>query len=157
MNIIIRTATKADIPQLIELYKELIHGDPPIDLEMATTVLEKAESNDVIYFVAEDTDSERIAATSYIAIIPNMTRQCSPIGFIENVFTAADYRRMGIGRKLFDVIINYAKERGCYKVTLSSGNTRKEAHDFYTSLGFDGESKRTFEMRFNDVLTQPTS
>ncbi|MCL2634862.1 MAG: GNAT family N-acetyltransferase [Oscillospiraceae bacterium] len=150
MNIKIRTATKADIPQLIELYKELIHEEPPIDLDTAAGVLNKAESNDIVYFVAVDTDSERIAATSYIAIIPNMTRRCSPIGFIENVVTAADYRRMGIGRRLFDVIIDYAKERGCYKVTLSSGNARKEAHDFYKSLGFDGESKKTFEMRFND-------
>jgi GNAT superfamily N-acetyltransferase len=146
MNITIRTATKADIPQLIELYKELITGDPPIDLDSAAAVFEKAESCDVTYFVA-DVDG-RIAATAYIAIIPNMTRQCSPVGFIENVVTAADYRRMGIGRKLFDAVVEYAKNRGCYKVTLSSGNARKEAHEFYESLGFDRDSKRTFEMRF---------
>jgi GNAT superfamily N-acetyltransferase len=148
MSIKIRTATKADVPQLIELYKELITGDPPIDYNTAAEVFDKAESCDVTYFVACDDVAGRIAATAYIAIIPNMTRQCSPVGFIENVVTAADYRRMGIGRKLFDAVVEYAKSRGCYKVTLSSGNARKEAHEFYEALGFDGDSKRTFEMRF---------
>ena len=142
----IRAATTADIPQLIELYKELQPSDEPIDITAAAAVMEKAESSDVTYFVADD--NGRIAATCYIAIIPNMTRQCSSIGFIENVVTAVDYRRMGIGRKLFRTVIEYAKSRGCYKVTLSSGIARSEAHDFYESLGFDGNSKKTFEMRF---------
>jgi len=144
---IIRKATKVDVPQLLELYKELQQSDPPIDIDKATAVLEKAESNDIVYFVADD--NGRIAGTCYIAIIPNMTKQCSSIGFIENVITAADYRRKGIGRKLFETMIEYAKERGCYKVMLSSGIARIAAHDFYESLGFDGESKKTYEMRFN--------
>jgi ribosomal protein S18 acetylase RimI-like enzyme len=147
MNITIRTAIKADIPQLLELYKELQQSDPPIDIEAAIVVLEKAKNNDVAYFVADD--NGRIAGTCYIAIIPNMTRQCSSIGFIENVITNKNYRRKGIERKLFEAVIEYAKEHGCYKVTLSSGIARSAAHDFYESLGFDGESKKTYEMRFN--------
>jgi len=146
MNISIRTATKADVPQLLELYKELQQSDQPVEIDKAIAVLEKAENNDVTYFVADD--NGRIAATCYIAIIPNITRQCASIGFIENVVTAVNYRRMGIGKKLFEKVIEYAKNRGCYKVTLSSGIKRSEAHDFYEALGFDGDSKKTYEMRF---------
>jgi GNAT superfamily N-acetyltransferase len=142
----IRIANNTDVPQLLELYKELQQSDPPNDIDAAIAVLEKAMKNDVKYFVADNYG--HIVGTCYIAIIPNITRQCSSIGFIENIVTAAEYRRMGIGRKLLQTAIEYAKKRGCYKVMLSSGIARSEAHDFYESLGFDGNSKKTYEMRF---------
>ena len=143
---VIRAATEKDIPQLIELYKDLSQSDLPIDFNSAVAVMKRAENNDVHYFVADD--GERLVGICYIAIIPNMTRQCSSIGFIENVVIAADCRRKGIGRKLLQTVIEYAKSRGCYKVMLSSGAARTEAHSFYESLGFDGGSKKAFEIRF---------
>jgi GNAT superfamily N-acetyltransferase len=146
MNTQIRKATSADIPQLIMLYAELQPLDPPIDKEAAITVFEQAANCGVVYFVADD--NGRIIGSCYIAIIPNITRQCSPIGFVENVVTASDCRRRGIGRKLMNAAIEYAKEQGCYKVTLQSGIKREEAHRFYESVGFDGNSKRAFEIRF---------
>jgi len=142
----VRKATKADIPQLLELYRELQPDDSPIGSAEATVVWEKATNNGVAYFIAENRGN--IVASCYIAIIPNLTRQCSPIGFIENVVTAAEYRRLGIGRKLLKKAIEYAKAEGCYKVTLQSGIKRSEAHKFYESVGFDGNSKRAFEIRF---------
>ena len=43
--------------------------------------------------------------------------------------------------------IQYAREQNCYKVLLQSGSKRTDAYGFYESIGFDGESKRAFEMR----------
>jgi len=103
-------------------------------------------NNGVIYFVAESVGF--VVASFYIAIIPNLTRRCTPIGFIENIITAADYRRQGIGRKLLEAAVEYAKEHGCYKVTLESNMKRTDAHEFYISVGFDGNSKCAFERRF---------
>jgi len=142
----VRTATKDDIPQLLELYKELQPDDPPIDNGAAAIVWEQATNNKVVYYVAECDGS--IVATCYVAIIPNMTRQCSPIGFIENVVTSAKYRRYGIGRKLLESAVEYAKTQDCYKVVLQSNIKRTGAHKFYESIGFDGNSKRAFEIRF---------
>jgi hypothetical protein len=34
------------------------------------------------------------------------------------------------------------------KIVLQSGSKRKEAHIFYEKCGFDGNSKRAFEIRF---------
>lgn len=144
-NISIRTATEADIPQLLELYSELQPLDPPIDYNAAISVWEQAVNSGVMYFVADN--NERIVATCYVAIIPNITRRCSPIGFIENIITAADYRRCGIGQKLLTTAVEYAKAQGCYKVILQSSIKRTEAHQFYKSIGFDGNSKRAFEIR----------
>ena len=146
MNIQIRKATSDDIRHLLGLYAQLQPNDPPPDEDTAMTVFKQAVDRGVTYFVADD--GGRIVGSCFIAIIPNITRLCSAIGFIENVITAADCRRRGIGRKLMNAAIEYAKEQGCYKVTLQSGIKRTEAHKFYTSAGFDGDSKRAFEIRF---------
>jgi len=141
----IRTATKGDLPQIFDLYRELNPDDPPINEKDAIEVWDQAVNSGVTYFVADD--NGRVTASCYIAIIPNITRQCSSIGFIENVITAAEYRRLGIGRRLLEAAIEYAKTCGCYKVALQSGYKRIDAHQFYESLGFDGSSKRAFEIR----------
>ena len=144
---LIRRATKADMPKLLELYKELHPLDPPIDDNMAADVWEQSINSGAIYFVADN--NERIVATCYVAIIPNITRLCSPIGFLENIITSTSCRRRGIGRKLLEAAVDYAKERGCYKVMIQSGIKRTDAHKLYETAGFDSSSKRAFEIRFN--------
>ena len=46
--------------------------------------------------------------------------------------------------------IEFAREKNCYKVILQSASFRKEAHQFYKNLGFDGESKKAFIMKLKD-------
>jgi hypothetical protein len=46
-----------------------------------------------------------------------------------------------------EMAIKYAKENKCYKILLQSNNKRKESHKFYENIGFDGESKKAFEIR----------
>jgi len=145
-DITIRKAAKADLPHIFLLYRELQPDDPPINESKATAVWEKALYGGVTYFVAERNGA--IVATCYVAIIPNITRRCSPIAFIENIVTSAPYRRLGIGKKLLKSVIEYAKEQGCYKATLQSSIKRAQAHEFYESVGFDGNSKRAYEIRF---------
>ena len=43
-----------------------------------------------------------------------------------------------------------ARKNNCYKVILQSASFRKEAHQFYKNLGFDGESKKAFIMKLKD-------
>ena len=142
----IRQATPSDIPSILSLYAELHLADGAIPLEMAESSFSQAMQSGVIYFVA--VEDEKIIGSLYIAIIPNITKQCASIGFIENVVVAEKYRRKGIGKSLIEAAVQTAKDKGCYKVILSSNIKRTEAHKFYESIGFDGNSKRTFEIRF---------
>lgn len=50
-----------------------------------------------------------------------------------------DHRRQGIGRALITCAENWAKEQGINIVRLNSGNSRKEAHEFYRAMGYDNE------------------
>ena len=146
MAIRVRTAASGDVPRLLELYAELQPQDPPIEESAALDTFERAARQGCTYFVAED--GGLIVGTCYVAIIPNITKQCSPIGFLENVVVAAPYRRRGVGRRLMDAAIAHARACGCYKITLQSNVKRDGAHRFYEAVGFDGETKRTFEIRF---------
>ena len=40
--------------------------------------------------------------------------------------------------------IEIAWQEGCYKVMLLSGSVRTDAHRFYESIGFEGDSKKGF-------------
>ena len=56
-------------------------------------------------------------------------------------------RRMGIGKRLMQIAEDYAKQKGCSHVELSSGTHREVlgSHRFYESLGYaDLSSKKKY-------------
>ena len=138
--------TDNELFSLLELYKQLNPNDNAIDEAAAKNVWEKIKNQNIKYFIAKE--NGKIIASCYICIIPNLTRNGKSIGFIENVITDIEYRKKGIGKNIIENAIKYAKEQNCYKVTGQSGNKRTDAHKFYESIGFDGKSKKAFEMRF---------
>ena len=143
-----RKATKKDVSALLKLYEQLNPDDKHIDLSLANNIWRKIKTNNIEYFVA--LDDKKIIASCYICIIPNLTRGGKSIGFIENVITDQQYRKKGIGKRIIEMAIEHAKENNCYKVLLQSSNYREGAHLFYKSIGFDGESKRAFELRLDN-------
>jgi GNAT superfamily N-acetyltransferase len=100
----------------------------------------------VKYFIA--IENNKIISSCYLAIIPNLTRNGKSNGFIENVITDEKYRKKGIGKRIIKMAIEYGKQNNCYKIILQSSFKRKENHIFYEKCGFDGDSKRAFEIRF---------
>ncbi len=55
---------------------------------------------------------------------------------------------MGIGKEIMIKAIEIAKTKNCYKVVLLSNIKRIEAHKFYESIGFSGNTKKGYEIRF---------
>jgi GNAT superfamily N-acetyltransferase len=134
-----------ELLSLLELYKQLNPEDNMINEFTAKNIWKNIETQNIKYFIAKG--NGKIIASCYICIIPNLTRGGKSIGFIENVITDIEYRGKGIGKNIIKNAIRYAKEQNCYKILLQSGNRRTGAHGFYESMGFDGESKRAFEIR----------
>ncbi len=54
----------------------------------------------------------------------------------------SNYQKQGLGRKLIDAAIQWAKEMGIYTLRLNSGINRKEAHQFYRRIGFVEEKEQ---------------
>ncbi|MCL2141566.1 MAG: GNAT family N-acetyltransferase [Methanimicrococcus sp.] len=138
--------TENDLSSLLDLYKQLNPDADITTVAAAKSVWEQIKNQNIKYFTAKD--NGKIIAACYVCIIPNLTHGGKSIGYIENVITDIEYRRKGIGKNIIKNAIEYAKEQNCYKVVLQSGNQRTEAHVFYDSIGFDGGSKKAFEMRF---------
>jgi len=139
------TLIEKDVLSLLELYKQLIPDDNELDEINANNIWKYIEKQNIKYFIAKE--NGKIIASCYICIIPNLTRGGKSIGFIENVITDIEYRGKGIGKNIIKNAIEYAKAQNCYKIILQSGKERTGAHKFYESLGFNGDSKRAFEMR----------
>jgi GNAT superfamily N-acetyltransferase len=137
--------TKEQLPLLLKLYEQLNPQEKTITITDANKIFEKTEQNNIKYFVA--IDDGKIISSCYIAVILNLTHDGKSIGFIENVVTDEKYRRKGIGRKVIEMAIKYARENNCYKVVLKSNSIRKEAHIFYENIGFDGNGSKAFELK----------
>ena len=59
-----------------------------------------------------------------------------PFGFIEDVYVQEDYQGKGYGTKIMNILIEKAKESGCYKLICTSRFSRSAVHSFYEKLGF---------------------
>ena len=147
---VLRELNEKDLESLIKLYKQLDGTNGNFTAEDAHTIWKaEIEGNKKIkYFGA--VENGKVISTCYCLIIPNLTHLGSSIAFVENVVTDSEYRGQGLGRKVMEMAIEFARENNCYKVILQSASFRKEAHQFYKNLGFDGESKKAFIMKLKD-------
>ncbi len=143
-----RRLTESDLASLLELYKQLDADDEECPAEQSETVWNEIEANENIrYFGA--VENNRVVSACYAVYIPNLTRGGRGICFIENVVTDKNCRKRGLASQVIDMAIEYAREKHCYKVILQSGTARTEAHRFYEHKGFNGDSKKAFDMRLD--------
>ena len=127
----IRELNEGDLDSLIKLYEQLdgSNGDFTIEAARAIWKSEIEGNKNIKYFGA--VEGGKVISTCFCLIIPNLK----------------DHRGQGLGKKIMERAIAFARERDCYKVILESASFRKEAHQFYKNLGFDGDSKKAFIMK----------
>ena len=56
--------------------------------------------------------------------------------YIDDICVDENARGLGVGRALCEHILAYAREKGCYNVTLNVWNCNPGAMAFYDRLGF---------------------
>ena len=66
------------------------------------------------------------------------TFQCKPLINIHDVIVRAEYRGQGIARQMIDKVEDYARAKGCCKLTLEVLQGNKAAQAAYTKAGFKG-------------------
>jgi GNAT superfamily N-acetyltransferase len=141
-----REATVLDLNGILELYSCLNPEEKQLSVKKAEDIWDMIASNPGLkYFVA--VDKGKVVSTCNISIIPNLTREGRPFAIIENVVTDPSYRKKGLGKGVVKMAVEQAKKEHCYKVILMSSVDREEAHVFYEKIGFNGNSKKGFEMR----------
>ena len=142
---IVRAATEGDISRILELYRQLAittsqaeqHQNPSLD-DYQRVFAEIGTFPGHELLVAED--EGEVVGTMVLLIVPNLSHSALPWALVENLVVDQRYQRRGTGRLLMDYAIARAKEAGCFKVVLSSDKRRREAHQFYHSLGFEASA-----------------
>jgi len=143
--LIIRPASRSDLPQLLALYPHLDPADrvPSIDVaERRLEELRKYHGSAIFIGVAE----RAVVASCTLIVIPNLTRGGQPYGLIENVVTHVAFRGRGFGKQLLQAAVAAAWQADCYKVMLMTGSKKPSTLAFYAAAGFE-QNKTGFQIR----------
>jgi GNAT superfamily N-acetyltransferase len=141
---VIREATAADVPALVEGYEWLFlpPGRRVADWDAATAAerLHALLAGDRgTAFVAADGDGVRGFITVYLDILSVRYGQRA---WVEDLAVAPDARSGGLGGALLDAAKSWAREHGAAHLELDSAFTRTDAHRFYerTDPSWDARS-----------------
>jgi GNAT superfamily N-acetyltransferase len=152
----IRTAEKKDLEKILELYNGLTDDpDDKISLREAAEKFEKLKTYpDYKLYVAEYKDE--IAGTFAVLIMDNLAHRGEPSSIVEDVVIRTDLQGMGIGTGMMNFAMEISREKGCYKMVLSSHLRRENAHRFYETLGFKKHGYSfVVDLKRNDTPRNP--
>ncbi len=141
----IRTATKKDADRLYELLAEVqqLHADGRPDIFISGThkyglngILKILSNPLTPVFVA--VENEFVLGYAFCEIINQektnnlYARKCY---YIDDLCVDKGYRGKGIGRKLYEFVLEKAKEESCDAVTLNVWHLNDDAMKFYEKVG----------------------
>jgi ribosomal protein S18 acetylase RimI-like enzyme len=136
----VRPARIQDAAPLHQLYCELADGRAdarPAGVDLTGEILTEIVGQPGRRLLVAEVEGGQLAGTVDVLLVTNLTHTGRPWAVVENVVVATVHRRRGIGRALMEEAMGQARRVGCYKVQLTSGKHRAEAHAFYRSLGFE--------------------
>jgi len=100
----------------------------------------KSNPNHLVFVVILD---DKVAGSTTLLIEPKFIHQGGKVGHIEDVVIAKEFQGSGIGEKLINFVLEYAKKNDCYKTILDCSDDVKP---FYEKIGF---KKHSNSMRFD--------
>ena len=137
MEITLREATEADLPAILTLYAQLGQDDGKVlSLEAAGRIFARMKTYPDYHIYIALLNS-RIVGTFALLILDNIAHMGTPSAILEDVVVEEGIRSQGIGHQMMRYANSLCREKGCYKMSLTSNRNRDAAHRFYESLGFE--------------------
>jgi len=141
---IIRELRKEDLWNGFLTTLDSLRQTSDIDRNKAEEIFEKINSNpDHIVAVAE-LDGKIVGSTTLL-IEPKFIHKGGLVGHIEDVVVDKNFQGKKIGEKIMKYLLEFAKNRGCYKTILDCTN---DVMPFYEQLGFEHIAN---ELRFDHI------
>lgn len=136
-GIILREASETDLPLILKAYEVCgINGGASFTVEEARVHFARfLDYPSYRLFVAEI--EGQLVGTYALLIMDNLAKRGARSGVVEDVAVLPEYQGRGIGRAMMVHAREACRTAGCYKLTLSSGLARENAHRFYDALGFE--------------------
>jgi GNAT superfamily N-acetyltransferase len=143
---VVRPAQEADLPRILQLFVQLSAGSTHPQAtrwqagERHKTVFSELLTNPHYHLLVLEADGV-VQGTATVYVLPDLDRGGSAWAVVEHVVVEEALRGRGLGAKLMGEAIRVARDAGCYKISLSSGNQRLDTHRFYEGIGFRQGSK----------------
>ena len=137
MELFLRESTHDDIPEILNLLYDLDRPRPLDDGEAETfknKIIDYFLDSQKNIIVAQQ--EKRIVGVASIIYLQRLNRVKTEM-YIPELIVTEKLRCLGIGKKLVQYCMELAKKKNCYRIRLESGNSRKESHKFYKSIGFE--------------------
>jgi GNAT superfamily N-acetyltransferase len=134
-TITIRTGTREDLPQVLALIKELAEYErAPQEVDNTVERMEKDGfgPEKVFDFLVAEQDGKILGLALYYWSYSTWKGKCM---FLEDLVVTQPYRRYGIGRRLFDRLIQIAKEKDVRRLSWQVLEWNEPAIEFYKGLG----------------------
>jgi GNAT superfamily N-acetyltransferase len=144
--LVFREAGIEDFEQIQQLYRQLNPDDPELTDGSDAAAFAAIIDRPGLHLFVLDTGGA-IIATTYLNLIPNLSRSASPYAVIENVVVEKELRGTGLGKRIMADTLQVAWDAGCYKAMLMTGSRRSSTLAFYKACGFDPDAKSAFVAR----------
>jgi glucosamine-phosphate N-acetyltransferase len=140
----IRRLQKKDIYNGFLLSLDSLRKSSHIKPKKANFIFDKISRNsDYVIYVAIY-NGQVIGATTLL-IEQKFIHDGGKVGHIEDVVVRKEFQGKGVGKKIVNALLKYAKKKGCYKTILDCSD---ELVPFYKSIGFKRHSS---SMRFDHL------
>jgi GNAT superfamily N-acetyltransferase len=140
VQLAIRPALRQDLPAILELVaQDSFSGEtePRIPNDSHYRAFDAIAAHPDHEIVAGTVEG-RVVATLQLSFMPGLSHQGAWRAQVEAVRVHREFRSSGIGTAMLNWAIERAKERGCWRVELTTNCARTDAHRFYERLGFKG-------------------
>ena len=132
MNIQIRPAEEGDFADIVELFKELALFEKRPE-KMTNSVEQMLKEKEYFHcYLAETPKGEVIGYVTYFFSYHAWTGKSL---YMDNLYVKADFRNHGIGKRLLDAVIGYARHEKCNNIRWQVSNWNKKAQEFYKQIG----------------------
>lgn len=145
-NSIIRRASEQDIDGIMNLLAQvlMVHHNGRPDLFKAHTskytpdqLSDILKNDDTPVFVSLD-DNGKVQGHAFCilkqAVNDNILTDVKTL-YIDDICVDENCRKGGVGRSLYEYVLSYAKEIGCYNITLNVWSCNTGAMKFYEKCG----------------------
>ena len=141
----IRKATHNDIPRILELLSQVndVHAEGRPDFFIKGK--RKYNEEDLLKIINDDTTpvfvcEENDDIKGYAFCVIQDLSQCDNLRpdkslYIDDICVDENYRRHGVGKKLYEHVVQFAKEEKCFNITLNVWAKNLSAQAFYESMG----------------------
>ena len=143
-------AESSDIPALCDLLESLFtqeaefKSDRDAQVRGLKSVIENDDVGDIL--VVRDNDNV-IAMVNILYTVS--TALGARVGILEDMVVSSAGRGSGVGSKLLERAMEFAKEKGCQRITLLTDHDNEGAHRFYQKHGFSISTMVAFRKSLN--------